>query len=133
MRFLTCEPNLKGLDNYVDVADKFYAEPAAWIRSHLPVHPKSALPTHVILFDSLVDKIAAFLKGFRKVYEFEHTQVNWDSLNSINKIVFCNIYYLTVPIRTCRQERADLRAHNRGATICGMNMNVMTEYVYSFN
>lgn len=66
---------MKGLENYVDEADRFYEEPAAWIRSHLPVHPKSALPTHVILFDSLADKIAVFLNGFRKVYEVEHTQV----------------------------------------------------------
>ena len=37
MRFLTCEPNFKKVENYLDEADLFYQEPMKWIRSHLPL------------------------------------------------------------------------------------------------
>lgn len=66
MRFLTCEPNFKNEQNYVDEADKFYEAPMKWIRSHLPVHPVSALPTHVVLFDTLVPKISEFLSIYKE-------------------------------------------------------------------
>lgn len=31
IRFLTCEPNLKGIDNYEDEADTFFKDPLKWI------------------------------------------------------------------------------------------------------
>lgn len=61
LRFLTCEPNFKNEANYLDEADKFYESPMVWIRRNLPVHPINALPTHVILFDTLAPKISDFL------------------------------------------------------------------------
>lgn len=73
MRFLTCEPNFNGLAQYKDEADQFYANPAAWLRSHIPVYPKSAMPTHTILFDSLAPSINEFLKGYQLVESFNHT------------------------------------------------------------
>lgn len=76
MRFLTCEPNWKGASDYVDVAERFYRAPAAWLRSHLPVHPPSALPTHVVLYDVLVDEVTAFLAAnYRQALRLEHAQL----------------------------------------------------------
>lgn len=79
MRFLTCEPNLAAAAAYVDEADRFYAEPAKWLRSHLPVYPVSALPTHVVLFDVLRDRVAEFLTAnYRPVLSIAHKQMETD-------------------------------------------------------
>lgn len=75
MRFLTCEPNFQKVDNYLDEADQFYKEPAAWIRSHIPVYPRTALPTHLIMFDSLVDKLDVFLSNFKQMHSLPHAEV----------------------------------------------------------
>lgn len=75
MRFLTCEPNFGQRDNYKDVADRFYEDPAAWIRSHIPVYPPAALPSHVILYESLVDKLKDFLAKYKHAESFFHTEV----------------------------------------------------------
>lgn len=67
MRFLTCEPNFKKEENYLDEADKFYEAPMKWIRSHLPVHPINALPTHVVVYDTLAPKINDFLSIYKPI------------------------------------------------------------------
>lgn len=74
LRFLTCEPNLNGDQYYTDEADQFYDNPAAWLRSHVPVYPKSAMPTHAVLFDSLQPKIGDFLKNYQLVNAVNHTE-----------------------------------------------------------
>ena len=33
IRFLTCEPNLQGIPNYLDESDKFFAHPAQWLHA----------------------------------------------------------------------------------------------------
>ncbi|XP_060657929.1 GPI mannosyltransferase 3 isoform X1 [Drosophila nasuta] len=76
MRFLTCEPNLKQLANFKDEADRFYDAPASWLRRHIPVHPRTALPSHVVLFDSLADKISEFLTSYKLLHSIEHAEVN---------------------------------------------------------
>ncbi|KAH8366219.1 hypothetical protein KR093_010340 [Drosophila rubida] len=76
MRFLTCEPNLKQLANFKDEADRFYEKPMSWLRSHIPVHPRTAMPTHVVLFDSLREKISEFLTSYRLLHSIEHAEVN---------------------------------------------------------
>lgn len=74
MRFLSCEPNFDNSEKYLDEADQFFEAPMKWIRSHLPVHPLSALPTHVVLFDTLVPKIAGdFLTIYKPVEIFFHS------------------------------------------------------------
>ena len=73
MRFLTCEPNLKGVENYQDEADQFYVDPMKWIRSHLPVHPRSALPSHVVVFDILAPRISDFLSIYNPKEVFFHS------------------------------------------------------------
>ncbi|XP_055310034.1 GPI mannosyltransferase 3-like [Sitodiplosis mosellana] len=74
LRFLTCEPNLNGEKNYIDEADQFYTNPAVWLRSHVPVHPKSAMPTHIILFDKLQPKIGDFLKNYKLIENISHAE-----------------------------------------------------------
>lgn len=50
MRFLECPPDL-GEDDYVEEADRFYSDPLHWLRTSFPY--KSALPTHLLLFNVL--------------------------------------------------------------------------------
>jgi phosphatidylinositol glycan class B len=88
MRFLTCEPNLKNQENYVDEADKFYEAPMKWIRSHLPVHPVSALPTHVIVFDSLAAQISDFLSIYKPLEIFFHADYLTSTRNGQNVIIY---------------------------------------------
>lgn len=76
MRFLHCEPNFNKLANYLDEADSFYANPASWIRSHFPVYPKTALPSHVILFDNLQSRISDFLANYKQIHSFFHADVS---------------------------------------------------------
>lgn len=76
MRFLTCEPNLKQQQNFKDEADRFYDAPMHWLRSHIPMHPRTALPSHVVLFDSLSDKISEFLTNYKLLHNIEHAEVN---------------------------------------------------------
>lgn len=78
MRFLTCEPNFNDASQYKDEADQFFANPAAWLRAHIPVYPKSALPTHVILFDSLESSIRDFLQKYQLVESFKHSDYGTD-------------------------------------------------------
>ncbi|XP_030567186.1 GPI mannosyltransferase 3 isoform X1 [Drosophila novamexicana] len=76
MRFLTCEPNLEQRDNFKDEADRFFDAPMHWLRSHIPVHPLSALPSHLVLFDTLGDKISEFLANYKLLHSIEHAEVN---------------------------------------------------------
>lgn len=77
MRFLTCEPNFNKQVNYLDEADQFFANPASWIGSHFPVYPKSALPSHVILFDNLQPKISKFLSSYKQIHQIFHSDANF--------------------------------------------------------
>lgn len=68
MRFPTCEPNLSGVDNFIDENDQFYANSTAWFQSHVPVHLMSAIPTHVVLLDVLQPDIDDFLINFKLIH-----------------------------------------------------------------
>uniref|UniRef100_A0A6P4ELS6 Mannosyltransferase n=1 Tax=Drosophila rhopaloa TaxID=1041015 RepID=A0A6P4ELS6_DRORH len=75
MRFLTCEPNLEKKEQYKDEADRFFEDPVHWINSHIPVHPLTALPTHVVMFDPLAENISVFLRNYRLLHRIEHAEV----------------------------------------------------------
>lgn len=88
MRFLTCEPNFKQENNYKDEAEKFYEAPMKWIRSHLPVHPVSALPTHVVVYDTLAAQISDFLSIYKPVETYFHSDHLLTSRMGHNVIIF---------------------------------------------
>lgn len=88
MRFLTCEPNFKNEANYLDEADKFYEAPMKWIRSQLPVHPVSALPTHVVVFDTLAPKLSDFLSIYKPLEVFFHSEYLVSTRGGKNVIIF---------------------------------------------
>lgn len=78
MRFLTCNPNFKEVDNYIDEADQFYQDPALWLRKNYPVFPRSSLPTHVVTFDILVPKIQDFLSIYKQTITLFHSDMSTD-------------------------------------------------------
>ena len=88
MRFLTCEPNFNKEENYLDEAEKFYEAPMSWIRKNLPVHPVSALPTHVVVFDTLVPKISDFLSIYKPLEVFFHSDHLVSSRGGKNIILY---------------------------------------------
>lgn len=88
MRFLTCEPNFNNEQNYLDEADKFYEAPMSWIRKNLPVHPVTALPSHVVVFDTLAPKISDFLSIYKPLEVFFHSDHLVSSRGGKNVILF---------------------------------------------
>lgn len=97
MRFLTCEPNFKNEPNYLDEADKFYEAPMKWIRANLPVHPVSALPTHVVVFDTLVPTISDFLSIYKPVDVFFHSEYLVSPRGGKNVLLFERASQVSVP------------------------------------
>lgn len=87
LRFLNCEPNFAHDPNYIDEADQFYKAPSKWIRSHLPVHPISALPTHVVIFDVLAPQISDFLSTYQPITTIFHSDYANDRIGK-NIIVY---------------------------------------------
>ncbi|KAH8305142.1 hypothetical protein KR059_010701 [Drosophila kikkawai] len=75
MRFLTCEPNLDKKEQYKDEADRFFENPVHWINSNIPVHPLTAQPSHLVLFDPLAENISVFLRNYRLLHRIEHAEV----------------------------------------------------------
>lgn len=88
MSFLSCEPNFKKINNYIDEADLFYEAPMKWIRNHLPVRPIEALPTHVVVFDTLVPKISDFLSIYQRAEIFFHSDYLMSARGGKNVIIF---------------------------------------------
>lgn len=78
MSFVSCEPNFDaGNVNYLDETNKFYQNPAGWMRAHVPVYPKSAMPTHVILFDNVREYLNDFLTtNYMEIGKIFNCQVN---------------------------------------------------------
>lgn len=89
LRFLKCEPNFDHVQNYQDEADQFYKDPSKWIRSHIPVHPPSALPSHLVLFDVLAPRISDFLSTYQPVETIFHADyVSGDNRIGKNVVVY---------------------------------------------
>lgn len=76
MRFLTCEPNLKEEPNYKDEADQFFDSPVHWLRSHIPSYPRTAKPSHVVLYEPLSKVINEFLVDYKLLYRITNAEVN---------------------------------------------------------
>ncbi|XP_054732048.1 GPI mannosyltransferase 3 [Anastrepha obliqua] len=76
MRFLTCEPNLQNKPNYVDEADQFYQSPVHWLRSHIPSYPRTAMPSHIVLYQPLAPIISEFLVSYKILHRISNAEVN---------------------------------------------------------
>uniref|UniRef100_A0A0A1X6J3 Mannosyltransferase n=1 Tax=Zeugodacus cucurbitae TaxID=28588 RepID=A0A0A1X6J3_ZEUCU len=76
MRFLTCEPNLQNKPDYIDEADQFYRSPVHWLRSHIPSYPRTAMPSHIVLFEPLAPLINEFLINYKIVHRIFNAEVN---------------------------------------------------------
>ena len=87
MRFLTCEPNLSHQANYTDEADIFYENPMKWLRAE---YSSRKLPTHVILFDRLLDQVGQCLAdhGYRECRKLFHTHIPEGRVGS-HVLVWC--------------------------------------------
>ncbi|XP_062561074.1 GPI mannosyltransferase 3 [Armigeres subalbatus] len=87
MRFLRCEPTFHEDRIYIDEAETFYKDPTSWLRRSIPVHPRSAMPSHVIAFDSLEPEIKDFLGNYEKYETFFHSDYTTDRIGG-NVVVY---------------------------------------------
>lgn len=75
MHYLTCDPDFQDKGEFhVDEAEDFYKDPAFWLRKNIPSYPKTALPTHLVMYDSLAPKIVDFLLEYDEVFKTFHTE-----------------------------------------------------------
>lgn len=74
-RFLTCEPNLQQLSNYIDEADRFYQNPKEFMNVQYGTRSKSHLPTHLIMFSSLENSLFNFIhnSGYKLCAQYFHS------------------------------------------------------------
>lgn len=84
MRFLTCEPNLSGADNYTDEADLFYQGPVEWLKTEVVKGPNKHVYSHVIMFDCLEPYVERYLsKGkYYPVAHFFYSHISDDDRRS---------------------------------------------------
>lgn len=77
VRFLTCEPNRDGAEDYADEADRFFANPASWLddRYYYGVaegRVAALPPTYVMVFDNVAAKITRFLDAYELIARVFH-------------------------------------------------------------
>ena len=78
VRFLTCEPNLEKLPDYVDEADEFFANPASWLNDNFK--NVVAMPDLLVMFDNLCPRITKFLEDYQmlgKIFHAHFPQSNY--------------------------------------------------------
>jgi len=74
-RILTCEPNLLDKSNYTDEADVFFENPKKWLEDSYSSETINNLPTHIVMFDVLSNKVQAFLtkRKYKNILTMFHT------------------------------------------------------------
>merc|ERR1711988_1972886 len=87
LRFLTCEPNLKHEDDYLDEADIFYQNPMSWLEKEYSDHQ---VPSHLVMFSTLAPGVNEFLQnhGYRECRTFFHTHFPEGRVSS-HVVVWC--------------------------------------------
>jgi phosphatidylinositol glycan class B len=75
-----------------------------WIRNHLPVHPVSALPTHVVVFDSLAPKISDFLSIYKPIDIFFHADTLLTNRGGKNVILYERVDTTQQPTENIKTE-----------------------------
>lgn len=73
IKFLTCEPNFDNSNDYLDEADQFFANPTFWLDNNFVNNKNAILPTHVITFDNVVNKITNFLSKYKLIAKVFYT------------------------------------------------------------
>lgn len=73
IRFLTCEPNLNNVKDYVDEADQFFANATGWLNDNYVNNTKVTLPTYVIAFDNVASEISEFLRTYKLIAKVFYT------------------------------------------------------------
>lgn len=71
IRFLTCEPNLRRLPDYVDEADQFFGDPMIWLKDNFE-RRNVPIPDILVTFDNLPTRIEPFLKSYRLLAKLFH-------------------------------------------------------------
>lgn len=74
MKFLTCEPNLSGIEDYIDEANIFYQDPAKWLNETYMERP---WPSHLVYFSLLSENITTQLEShaYHECGRFFHTHL----------------------------------------------------------
>lgn len=88
LRCLIRKPNLSDVKAYTNESVQFYENPAAWLQSHVPLYPKSTLPTHIVLFYMHQLKIGDFLKNYKLIYNTNSTQKFYTYTNPVDMLLF---------------------------------------------
>ncbi|XP_001600895.2 GPI mannosyltransferase 3 isoform X1 [Nasonia vitripennis] len=73
MNFLTCEPNLNDVKNYVNDADYFFDNPAKWVKQNYLNKPLNTWPLYVITYDTTAPKIIEFIKYYTQLTNYSDT------------------------------------------------------------
>uniref|UniRef100_A0A915JRN8 Mannosyltransferase n=1 Tax=Romanomermis culicivorax TaxID=13658 RepID=A0A915JRN8_ROMCU len=90
IRFLACEPNLDNLVDYVDEADRFYADPQKWLAYEWDTK-NFRPPSHIIMFESLWKKLNTWFahKKYRRCAKFFNAHFPVSSRQSKYLCVIC--------------------------------------------
>lgn len=95
MRFLTCEPNLSAIPDYIDEADVFYQDPVSWLQEQQIWQSTDSgdhlNPSHLVMFNTLQGTIEGFLKNhtYAPCGTFFHTHVPEGRVGS-RVLVYCS-------------------------------------------
>lgn len=87
-RFLTCEPNLEGLTNYVDEADQFFSQPMKWLEDNYPAKSNVKMPSHLIIYDNVASRISKFLRDYKPFVRIFDTHFPQNSNYGENIVVY---------------------------------------------
>lgn len=75
MKFLTCDPNFKNDENYIEEVDEFFVDPPKWLYKNYELNNTSSMPSHVVMFDTLLPNVSIFLNKhhYKKCFSAFHS------------------------------------------------------------
>lgn len=99
MRFLTCEPNLEGKENYTEEADHFYSSPSSWLQQQ---YQDAELPSHLVMFSNLEADVADFtvMYNYTDCASFFHTHAPEGRVGSHVMVKCLHSYKPRIPFHT---------------------------------
>ncbi|KAL4236615.1 hypothetical protein ACF0H5_004999 [Mactra antiquata] len=76
MRFLTCEPNLKYVQDYKDEAEIFFDDPIGWLKQEYAT-TSEPWPSHLVYYSTLHTQIGLYLEqsGYKECASYFHTHL----------------------------------------------------------